>query len=169
MNWDKGYARQRDWQLSLNLRVYWRRRRDSNPRDPFESNGFQDRRIQPLCHSSTLILLHLLATIGNLLHICTAARASSADFETRLAGVYRCAKSQSQGQSESHTRDKEIISSFGAHHHFKVRQIRRRSQRSQNDQKWLELHDRKHLRKFFDRSLIIPPLWRSLGGTVWQF
>jgi hypothetical protein len=35
--------------LSLN----WRRRRDLNPRDPFESNGFQDRRIQPLCHSST--------------------------------------------------------------------------------------------------------------------
>ena len=23
-----------------------------NPRDPFEPNGFQDRRIQPLCHSS---------------------------------------------------------------------------------------------------------------------
>src|SRR5207253_7755051 len=34
----------------------WRRRRDSNPRDPFESNGFQDRRIQPLCHSSGLII-----------------------------------------------------------------------------------------------------------------
>src|SRR5258705_13738676 len=30
----------------------WRRRRDSNPRDPFESNGFQDRRFQPLTHSS---------------------------------------------------------------------------------------------------------------------
>jgi hypothetical protein len=30
-----------------------------NPRDPFESNGFQDRRIQPLCHSSAVILLHL--------------------------------------------------------------------------------------------------------------
>ena len=26
--------------------------RDSNPRDPFESNGFQDRRFQPLTHSS---------------------------------------------------------------------------------------------------------------------
>jgi len=23
--------------------VYWRRRKDSNPQDPFESNGFQDR------------------------------------------------------------------------------------------------------------------------------
>src|SRR6516164_3354125 len=34
----------------------WRRRRDSNPRDPYGSNGFQDRRIQPLCHSSTLII-----------------------------------------------------------------------------------------------------------------
>src|SRR5580700_3094052 len=31
---------------------FWRRRRDSNPRDPFESNGFQDRRFQPLTHSS---------------------------------------------------------------------------------------------------------------------
>src|SRR5215469_8354225 len=30
----------------------WRRRRDSNPRDPFEPNGFQDRRFQPLTHSS---------------------------------------------------------------------------------------------------------------------
>jgi hypothetical protein len=30
----------------------WRRRGDSNPRDPFESNGFQDRRLQPLGHSS---------------------------------------------------------------------------------------------------------------------
>ena len=30
----------------------WRRRRDLNPRDPFESNGFQDRRFQPLTHSS---------------------------------------------------------------------------------------------------------------------
>src|SRR2546429_3273984 len=36
--------------------VKWRRRRDSSPRDPFESNGFQDRRIQPLCHSSGLII-----------------------------------------------------------------------------------------------------------------
>src|SRR6202163_3074263 len=32
--------------------VQWRRRRDSNPRDPFGSNGFQDRRFQPLTHSS---------------------------------------------------------------------------------------------------------------------
>jgi hypothetical protein len=36
---------------AANLRI-WRRRRDSNPRDPFESNGFQDRRFQPLTHSS---------------------------------------------------------------------------------------------------------------------
>ena len=27
-------------------------RRDLNPRDPFGSNGFQDRRFQPLTHSS---------------------------------------------------------------------------------------------------------------------
>ncbi len=38
-----------------------------NPRDPFGPNGFQDRRLQPLGHSSALILLHLLTT---LLHIC---------------------------------------------------------------------------------------------------
>ena len=31
---------------------FWRRRRDSNPRGPFEPNGFQDRRFQPLTHPS---------------------------------------------------------------------------------------------------------------------
>ena len=30
----------------------WRRERDSNPRDAHAPNGFQDRRIQPLCHLS---------------------------------------------------------------------------------------------------------------------
>ena len=30
----------------------WRREGDSNPRDPHGPNGFQDRRIQPLCHLS---------------------------------------------------------------------------------------------------------------------
>ena len=30
----------------------WRRKRDSNPRNPFEFNGFQDRRLKPLGHSS---------------------------------------------------------------------------------------------------------------------
>ncbi len=37
---------------SLATQDRWRRRRDSNPRDPFEPNGFQDRRFQPLTHSS---------------------------------------------------------------------------------------------------------------------
>ena len=32
--------------------VTWRRRRDSNPRYRFRHNGFQDRRLQPLGHSS---------------------------------------------------------------------------------------------------------------------
>ena len=32
--------------------IRWRRRGDSNPRDPFGPNGFQDRRIQPLSHPS---------------------------------------------------------------------------------------------------------------------
>ena len=30
----------------------WRRGGDSNPRDPFGPNGFQDRRFQPLTHPS---------------------------------------------------------------------------------------------------------------------
>ena len=32
----------------------WRRERDSNPRAPFEANGFQDRRFQPLTHPSSI-------------------------------------------------------------------------------------------------------------------
>ena len=34
------------------LMTAWRRGRDSNPRDPFGPNGFQDRRFQPLTHPS---------------------------------------------------------------------------------------------------------------------
>ena len=37
----------------------WRRERDSNPRCPFEHNGFQDRRFQPLTHPSAGWELHL--------------------------------------------------------------------------------------------------------------
>ena len=33
-------------------KLEWRRERDSNPRAPFEANGFQDRRFQPLTHPS---------------------------------------------------------------------------------------------------------------------
>jgi hypothetical protein len=41
-----------DFTTASRPRTEWRRRRDSNPRDPFRSNGFQDRRFQPLTHSS---------------------------------------------------------------------------------------------------------------------
>ncbi len=34
----------------------WRRKRDSNPRTSFPVNGFQDRRLQPLGHSSALMV-----------------------------------------------------------------------------------------------------------------
>ena len=35
------------------VKQWWRRRRDSNPRTRgYRINGFRDRRIQPLCHSS---------------------------------------------------------------------------------------------------------------------
>src|ERR1700732_5622312 len=33
-------------------KIKWRRGGDSNPRDPFGPNGFQDRRFQPLTHLS---------------------------------------------------------------------------------------------------------------------
>src|SRR5882724_10256498 len=48
--------------------VFWRRRRDSNPRDPFESNGFQDRRFQPLTHSSVFNSSVFCELAANLLH-----------------------------------------------------------------------------------------------------
>ncbi len=32
--------------------IFWRMGRDSNPRKPCDFNGFQDRRIRPLCHPS---------------------------------------------------------------------------------------------------------------------
>jgi hypothetical protein len=39
-------------QKLLIINTVWRRERDSNPRCPFRHNGFQDRRIKPLCHPS---------------------------------------------------------------------------------------------------------------------
>ena len=44
------------------IRLRWRRERDSNPRDRCRPNGFQDRRIRPLCHLSArgqLFLFHI--------------------------------------------------------------------------------------------------------------
>ncbi len=38
------------------IRLGWRRERDSNPRDPCGPNGFQDRRVRPLCHLSMVNL-----------------------------------------------------------------------------------------------------------------
>ena len=35
----------------------WRRKRDSNPRTSFPVNGFQDRRYQPLTHSSGILII----------------------------------------------------------------------------------------------------------------
>jgi hypothetical protein len=39
----------------LVILTLWRRERDSNPRYPFEHNGFQDRRFQPLTHPSAAV------------------------------------------------------------------------------------------------------------------
>ena len=38
--------------IERNIKTGWRRGWDSNPRDPFGPNGFQDRRFQPLTHPS---------------------------------------------------------------------------------------------------------------------
>jgi len=40
----------------LNQQDKWRRKRDSNPRASHPANGFQDRRFQPLTHSSVFYL-----------------------------------------------------------------------------------------------------------------
>ncbi len=39
-------------QMPLGIHQPWRRKRDSNPRASHPANGFQDRRFQPLTHSS---------------------------------------------------------------------------------------------------------------------
>ncbi len=38
---------------------HWRRERDSNPREPFDPNSFQDYRLQPLGHLSLVCKLRL--------------------------------------------------------------------------------------------------------------
>src|SRR5215471_3517000 len=43
--------------LTVYWQVCWRRKRDSNPRASHPANGFQDRRFQPLTHSSAAILI----------------------------------------------------------------------------------------------------------------
>src|SRR5258706_14505574 len=50
------------------VRDIWRRRRDLNPRDPFGPNGFQDRRFQPLTHSSVFNSNVFCGLAASLLH-----------------------------------------------------------------------------------------------------
>ena len=52
-----------------------------NPRDPFESNGFQDRRFQPLTHSSVskynlqrLLAAHRVTILSRLLHDLSSSK-----------------------------------------------------------------------------------------------
>src|SRR5579864_7141792 len=59
-----------------NPKTGWRRGWDSNPRDPFGPNGFQDRRFQPLTHPSAFQfnwrgLLRPTANSKTLSHSCT--------------------------------------------------------------------------------------------------
>ena len=48
--------------LGLRDRPLWRRKRDSNPRVSHPTNGFQDRRLQPLGHSSDLYYIRAVLT-----------------------------------------------------------------------------------------------------------
>src|SRR5882672_12303311 len=89
--------------FGLYKRKIWRIGRDSNPRDPFEPNGFQDRRFQPLTHPSVFnsnLIYRLAATLLHsrplLLHFgarCSrfvavpASLPTAATFEARLECV----------------------------------------------------------------------------------
>src|ERR1700728_3894342 len=72
-------------------RTGWRRGWDSNPRDPFGPNGFQDRRLQPLGHPSVfklfkhsnlrpasvtvlMVLMPIAASWCKLSHFCHSTR-----------------------------------------------------------------------------------------------
>lgn len=48
------YRKSPGWVTGAGFERLWRRERDSNPRDAHAPNGFQDRRIQPLCHLSVV-------------------------------------------------------------------------------------------------------------------
>src|SRR5579864_9398894 len=53
------------WHMRRHMRPprrIWRRKRDSNPRASYPANGFQDRRFQPLTHSSISKLPDFLNT-----------------------------------------------------------------------------------------------------------
>jgi hypothetical protein len=52
-----------------NLKTGWRRGWDSNPRDPFGPNGFQDRRSQPLSYPSCIISLPTTGLGSNYQHV----------------------------------------------------------------------------------------------------
>jgi hypothetical protein len=56
-------SRTKDGHLKADERNFdtWRRKRDSNPRTSYPVNGFQDRRLQPLGHSSVLYLTRSMA------------------------------------------------------------------------------------------------------------
>src|SRR5271163_710904 len=64
----------------------WRRGWDSNPRDPFGPNGFQDRRSQPLSYPSVVdIKSYLRRCFG----ICAASLLPKAFFSKRfIASIF---------------------------------------------------------------------------------
>jgi hypothetical protein len=65
----------------------WRRGRDSNPRYPCGYNGFQDRRIQPLCHLSTGVRRKLFPTANDLPFQPAVDRGSGAGSANGPAGA----------------------------------------------------------------------------------
>ena len=71
------------------LMTAWRRGRDSNPRDPFGPNGFQDRRIKPLSHPSVFLYSTQNATWLPELLSLSCDRTVSYSIESSGNGVVR--------------------------------------------------------------------------------
>ncbi len=71
---------------ACNLLIYkgsWRRGRDSNPRSEQTDNGFQDRRIRPLCHLSGVRIL------SSAPHLCKKTRALAGEWALALEALER--------------------------------------------------------------------------------
>src|SRR6185369_13363802 len=72
----------------------WRRKRDSNPRTSFPVNGFQDRRLKPLGHSSAHYLIGNRAPPrGSLLRVFDGNVLARATGE-HLCGIEETGRSQ---------------------------------------------------------------------------
>src|ERR1700751_1020599 len=72
------------WEYARQKTTGWRRGWDSNPRDPFGPNGFQDRRSQPLSYPSAID-----SNIDRLEAVVTAVHEVTAPHHRFLAWIVR--------------------------------------------------------------------------------